>query len=291
MYSRYIRLSSILDGSTTFLGVLSISIRNSKTSQKVILAEDLNALSETWGATHTYLREHLLLDLLTANGLVVLDVGNQPTFHSAEQESHVDITICSESLASIVNHWHVITDEENLSDHFCLEYSLTMHAGPPQTPIRQRFRLRNPEAQKGCIDSFIKEHDSSSSPTELQVMMLRACALANTLAVHPKRKRPIEPKDWWNAFIDRGNEDVTQGLLGHFRDCRSNFWREPRKNPAIEKNSIISRLFTQHAKFVRTPYEKITSRDIIPVITTEEVPYIADKIKTGKAPGPDGILA
>lgn len=116
VYSCYISPNCSIEEFETFLDNLTSSTNDAPNSNAVLLSGDFNATCETWGAPRSDKRGRLMLDWMAANNLVVMNDGLHPTFHRAEQESYIDLTVCSVGLADKVKDWKVLTDEENLSD-------------------------------------------------------------------------------------------------------------------------------------------------------------------------------
>jgi len=69
----------------------------------------------------------LLIDTLC---LEVVNAGSDPTFVGRGAGSIVDVTFASESLARRVTEWRVL-DDENASDHRCIEYQLRSSSHRP----------------------------------------------------------------------------------------------------------------------------------------------------------------
>lgn len=238
IYSCYLSPNCALEDVNAFLDDLSASIREASTPNNVVVAGDFNAASEVWGASKTDKRGYLLLDWIAVNNLVVLNEGDQPTFHRAGQESHVDLTLCSEQTADTISSWSVLSHEENLSDHYCLEFTLETKHDTNKIPPRRRFRIRGTGILKETIRTHINKEGFPAGPTELEEMMLQTCSLASAPVSHPRRKKEVEPKYWWNPDISearkaciaarraikravrKGSAEKIQGALRHYRLCR-----------------------------------------------------------------------
>ena len=93
-----------------FLEGLSSDIR--ARDKPVIVAGDFNSKAAEWGSPTENDRGAMLTEWLSSAGLVVLNQGGgRPTFLRNTQESHIDITMCSEGLVGRMSNWRVLSEE------------------------------------------------------------------------------------------------------------------------------------------------------------------------------------
>ncbi|VEN53853.1 unnamed protein product, partial [Callosobruchus maculatus] len=95
---------------------IDVVFDQARNSSKAIVMEDLNSKSVEWGSSYTDRRGIYLTERIAASNLVILNQGDAPTFVRGEYQSHIDITIATQSTASEVIDWKVL-NTETLSDH------------------------------------------------------------------------------------------------------------------------------------------------------------------------------
>lgn len=88
-----------------------------------MIAGDFNAKSPRWGANDEDRRGSLLSERIQLMELEVANCGSKPTFERRNQQSWIDVTICSTNVR--LQNWRV-TKEENLSDHYTLRFELRL---------------------------------------------------------------------------------------------------------------------------------------------------------------------
>ena len=103
-------------------GVVSFC-RNKKIP--LLIGCDSNSHHEVWGSTGNNARGEALLDFIGSTDLLLLNRGNEPTFHNRLRKEVIDITICSPELYQSVLDWKVTT-EPSLSDHRHIRYVLNV---------------------------------------------------------------------------------------------------------------------------------------------------------------------
>lgn len=91
---------------------------------KILVAGDLNARAVEWGMPKPDSRGKRILEMAARTGLMVMNKGNRPTFRRPGQNGTIpDITLASESLASMIERWEVLEDYTG-SDHQYITYSV-----------------------------------------------------------------------------------------------------------------------------------------------------------------------
>lgn len=61
---------------------------------------------------------------MARNYLTICNIGITPTFRNANGSSHIDITMCGARLADKMQMWKVDEDEENLSPHNNIHFTV-----------------------------------------------------------------------------------------------------------------------------------------------------------------------
>lgn len=88
-----------------------------------IVMGDLNVKSPLWGSPVTDKRGEHWTEWMAALDLVVLNVGNKPTFIRGRSESHIDITCATQQMAKRVVKWEVL-DDETMTDHQFIQFEI-----------------------------------------------------------------------------------------------------------------------------------------------------------------------
>lgn len=96
-------------------------------------------------------------------------------------------------------------------------------------------------------------------------MMDKVCSLTSSSTIHPKRRKPVQSKYWWNfkiaatrkaciaarRLIERvkGDKEAISKIIKHYRSCRTalrkeiaekkkKFWKELGQNPGGQPYKI-----------------------------------------------------
>ena len=90
----------------------------------IIIGTDSNAHSTVWNCANTNNRGEFIEDFLIKNDLTCLNVGNNPTFESAQGfRSIINITIANYRLATSISNWKV-ENHLHISDHFRITFTI-----------------------------------------------------------------------------------------------------------------------------------------------------------------------
>ena len=104
----------------------------------ILLAGDLNARAVEWGVPQPDSRGKRILEMAARTGLVMINKGQKPTFRRTGQKGSIpDITLASESLAPLIQRWHVIEDYTG-SDHQYMSFTV---GNAPQNGITSQRKL------------------------------------------------------------------------------------------------------------------------------------------------------
>lgn len=91
---------------------------------KIIVTGDFNAKSPMWGSTFEDARGAILADMFSALRLVTLNGDGVPTFVRRASRSVIDVTAITENLVAGGTSWEVLEDEESLSPHRHIVFSI-----------------------------------------------------------------------------------------------------------------------------------------------------------------------
>jgi len=128
-----------------FLENFELSVREAECP--IVIAVDFNAKSQEWGSPKEDNRRKALADVAASLGLAVCKHGRQATFVRGASMSHLDLTFVTQSAAKSIENWSIL-DEESLSLHKYLEYSLTTRRSSKTVQARIGCAYRKLDYQK-----------------------------------------------------------------------------------------------------------------------------------------------
>ena len=93
--------------------------------KNTIIGADTNSQSTLWGAEHTNTRGEHIEELITRQGLAVMNKENQPpTFQTPRGKSFIDVTLAKEGITKRITNW-MVREEETSSDHNLITYEIS----------------------------------------------------------------------------------------------------------------------------------------------------------------------
>lgn len=173
-----------------------------ETKGQCIAGGDFNSKSPEWGSSHEDRRGQILRKWAASNRLLVLNIGNEPTFTRGQQTSVLDVTFATEATARRCNPWRVL-NEETGSDHNYIYFKIsptTKESNTPQ-PLNRRRRwavnkLNRPPAIELLKDAERKEEGNPD--TELSTTLLEICNNTMPKPWHNNKRKQVY---WWNEDI------------------------------------------------------------------------------------------
>ncbi|XP_043470225.1 uncharacterized protein LOC122503663 [Leptopilina heterotoma] len=180
----------------------------------VLIAGDFNSKSPEWGETRLDRRGTLVTDMISANGLVVLNRGKEFTFRRGVSGFILDLTIASPRLARRTSEWRVL-DEETMSDHQYIEFLVSEEnsrgrVAPKYGSKSPSWNLRRLNREK-LVESleesrFIRELNWVRKPASLKGIVREARrvivqACNHSMPRRQKRKTGKGSMYWWNEEL------------------------------------------------------------------------------------------
>ena len=184
-------------------------IRRTK-GKNIIIGGDTNSQSTSWGADHTNTRGEHVEDLITRQGLEIINKENQPpTFQTLRAKSFIDLTLAKGRVTRRISNW-VVREGETTSDHNLITYEIspdTRDGRGTRNENHSRFntRIRNLKKLHEALQEYTRHLDSlpTHSPQEVEELseelekaVVRACR--ETLST---RKAPRTQVKWWTARL------------------------------------------------------------------------------------------
>ena len=175
-----------------------------KGRRPVVIAGDFNAWATDWGSRFTNKRGESLLDGLIPLDVMLLNVGSTPTFSKNGNQSIIDVTFASESLASRVASWKV-DDQYTHSDHQAILFEIDDSKCPRRKanlePDKWNSRSFDRESFIAMMECDIKLTGSSEEKvTQLMKFVFNACDASMTRSSVRHRYSPVH---WWSDEIAR----------------------------------------------------------------------------------------
>lgn len=184
------------------LDAISRSVRAQRPAP-IIIADDFNTHSKTWGSRRTNAKGRVVLNWAAALGLMCMNRGRESTCVRAQGESIVDLTWASPQAAAGFRSWKVLTEEESLSDHVFIEFELWTALGNYQTdrgryPARWSMKKLDPDKLIAAllISSWPTTNEEGTIEEEARSIrdeITRAC----DVAMPRSQPRPRKAKYWW----------------------------------------------------------------------------------------------
>lgn len=205
IYGCYISPNITLQEFNTYLNTLRENVLSER--KEVLICGDFNAKSKTWCSPIEDARGGLLSDFVSETKLIILNSGDTPTYSRGESTSYIDITMCTERLASRIKNWTVLVDE-NLSDHNNIIFEI--HDGVPlESKIQHNTRKgwRYLDTCKEKLNETIKTNfrvcqefsNTTITAEKCNEILTKACN--ETLKQKTSFKREQLPSYWWNDEI------------------------------------------------------------------------------------------
>ncbi|KAL5271561.1 hypothetical protein ACHWQZ_G001999 [Mnemiopsis leidyi] len=103
--------------------ITKLTVYAEKERLPMIAGIDSNAHHVAWGHPSTNDRGRKLLQAISANGLIICNTGNKPTFVGKLGHSVIDLTICNPLGLNLIRDWRV-NSGKSLSDHEVISFNL-----------------------------------------------------------------------------------------------------------------------------------------------------------------------
>ncbi|KAJ8913372.1 hypothetical protein NQ315_008764 [Exocentrus adspersus] len=313
IYSCYLSPNAAEERAAQFFEDLEGDIRI-KGAASIILTGDFNGRSGVWGGRLDDERGARILEWVARNGLVIQNRGNEPTCLRPNGDSRVDLTVTSADIGNSVREWKV-TEEATLSDHKAIAFSIYEKDSTVRIDPEERWRFRGRKSEKmvervGEIAQWLKEQ-------EVEIIIENIRRICREVAPGRRHWETRKEVYWWNGELaemrrecvrcrrewskkKRRSNEGDQGTAVALSELEEDPWGRaytiavkklrlagPEKLEAETETDVLSQLFPQHRPVRWAEYTNEGIEDI----SEEELRAAMGRIKTGKAPGPDGLTA
>jgi hypothetical protein len=126
---------------------------NATVGFRLIVGGDFNTRSTRWSDSRDNTRSPLLQEFFDHNDLdVVNQPGNAPTFHFANGQSHIDLTVTTPTAIPHINNWQV-TETLVVSDPNAITFSLLGNQDTTSSQVEDikyvtDYKQLSPESEK-----------------------------------------------------------------------------------------------------------------------------------------------
>jgi len=163
---------------------------------------DTNAHHICWGSSNTNRRGEALLEYLITTDLDILNTGKSPTFVVSNRQEVTDISLASNELAQEIINLKV-TDEESLSDHRHIHFSL--QSDRPQIPAWHNSRTTCWDSFKENLRSRMGGRMTSLRTVDVgrEVSVLQT-SLVESFTDNSKERRKVSKRGaiWWHHELE-----------------------------------------------------------------------------------------
>lgn len=198
IYSCYISPATNVEEFQQFLRELSNEVRDH--SKKLLIGGDFNAKSYSWGSPREDRKGSILAEWASEVDLTILNNGNVPTFERNGGSSFIDITLCSSSLARLVEKWYV-AEEENLSYHRNIHIEIINVTKVIQEMKPKKgwtYKAEKKEQLFKKIEEEMKRQNYTHTAKEISETLESAC---NTVLKKKYTNTKRKAAYWWNEEI------------------------------------------------------------------------------------------
>lgn len=202
----------------------------------LVLGCDTNAHNMVWGCRETNKRGKILLEYVASSGLMIANIGSEPTFHSRVGQSVIDLTLFSNGMREGILDWQV-SHEPSLSDHRHILFKVgnsTPEVYTFRNPRRTNWDKFNDSIKGAIVEQPIRVRDTHE--LEQAALTLSGSILTSFEGSCPMSVGKKGKVSWW-----------TQELAALRKRVRSLF-----KRAKVNNNwDAYHRLLTQYNLAIR----------------------------------------
>jgi len=173
---------------------------------EILIGIDSNAHHPMWGSPTNNTRGDKFEEFISQQNLQLLNNSKDPTYVKGLHSTHIDLTLISPKLSTIIHKWEVMP-EDMLSDHKCLHTILTTRGPKLEPKSIPNYSKTNWSGFRIALEKETLEL-ASQIITDINELDLAAYTLTNLLqkalsnntpqiTLTGKQKRPI----WWTEEV------------------------------------------------------------------------------------------
>lgn len=168
---------------------------------ETVVLGDINAKSPMWGAPLVDNRGAYWTEWISTKNLVVHNTGNKPTFVRGDTNSHIDVTMSTNTMAKQVRNW-VVLEQESLTEHKYIYFEV----GRPGTGRRRigTTKKTNWNAFRDTMQIMARSNKQVSLDEGIKLIQQAHKNCTET-------GRPeIATLYWWNETVANKREDCNR---------------------------------------------------------------------------------
>lgn len=202
VYSCYVSPNIDKASYERFLDALGDDLRT--TDRGIVLGGDFNAKSYLWGHKQDA-RGGILAEWMVQHRLDIINMGDKPTFVRRNQESVLDLTMCSGKINNRLTQWTVL-EEETLSFHKMIYFELAITRSSNRVPNEKARGWKISAERLPKFEEELAANIERQKPcgTEWDARTFTTCVTSACDKTFRKKKNPKGDKAqvyWWNAEI------------------------------------------------------------------------------------------
>lgn len=198
----------------------------------LIIGCDTNGHHQMWGSKNSNTRGRNLAEYLTTADLSTANIGNTPTFKSANGETIIDVTITTRTIANRIKEWKVL-EEESLSDHRYISFQVTSKTetlpsmrNPKRTNwTKFRTNIRNTIPKTNTYATSTTEIEEEV--TQLNQTIQNAFRKATPTPKPKQNKKQNSP--WWTKELAALRTQTNKAHRDHARTHIAEDWHKWRE--------------------------------------------------------------
>lgn len=176
---------------------------------QLVMGCDANAHHVAWGSTNNNSRGESLLNYLLGEGMVINNLGSEPTFVNKNRKEVLDLTISSNYISNKVGNWRV-TDEPSCSDHRHIRFDLD--TGNRHIVEYRNVRGTDWNGYKTSIQANLLSCSKTISNHDQLEFAADQLSDAIILAYHEncplRAKKDSRDTPWWNNNLNKMRAEV-----------------------------------------------------------------------------------
>ncbi|XP_035220035.1 uncharacterized protein LOC118193102 [Stegodyphus dumicola] len=228
-------------------------------STPLLLSGDFNAHNTIWGYADTTTKGQELEDFLAANNIHLLNTSDSPpTFDNTYHVGWPDLTLCSSSIANLVQDWTVV-DDESCSDHKYLHFLINCDT---KITVLRRYRLPGNKIRplSRSFTRILSNEENNlalhNSPEGMEIFtdrLLENLKAACSELLPTRAAKKIQGVKWWTKEL-RQQRQKCRAIRRRIRsttneDRKIQLLATFRKERALYKNNILAAKITSWRKF------------------------------------------
>nr|CAI5854774.1 unnamed protein product [Callosobruchus analis] len=208
---------------------------------EAIICGDFNAKAPEWGMEYTDRRGEIMCAWIAGLDLVVVNVGNAPTFCRGDSQSIIDLTLATERVSTKISGWMVL-EQESLSCHRYIHFKLEVNQAAEnwRGVTTGGWSLKNLDQSKFVIELQRRASEVEvNTAAELAAILTTTCDATMPKKVNPRQKRAAY---WWTQQIADARRECIRAKRASIKKNMADAVREQKKQEYRVKRKVLKHL-------------------------------------------------